>query len=168
MKLEGDMGSRSDLVSVSVKGIYEVMSELDSGELKLSGLNKLLQYPEYSDSSQLGELIGALESKDEILNLVKEEDNGSNNGDNDKVKVVIGSESSVKVMNQSAIVYKQIKKNGKTVGAVGIIGPLRMDYAKVLATIDSLGGNIANLLETDNGDDDNKDKLPRGKDDNER
>ncbi len=166
MKLESEMGQRSDLISVSVKGIYEVMSELDRGELKLSGLNKLLQYPEFSDSGQLGELIGALESKDEILNIVKDEDHGNNNDNSDKVKVVIGSESSVKVMSQSAIVYKQIKKKGKTVGAVGIIGPLRMDYAKVLATIDSLGGNIANLLETDNGDDD-KDKLPGGKDDNE-
>ena len=101
----------------------------------------LLQYPEYSDSEQLGELLGALESKDEILDLVKDE------SDNDGVKVVLGSESSVKVMNQSAIMYKQIKKNGRTVGAVGIIGPLRMDYAKVLATIDSLGGNIADLLD---------------------
>ena len=145
MALEQDMGNRSDLVSVSVKGIYETMSELDGGELKLSGLNRLLQYPEYSDSEQLGELLGALESKDEILDLVKDESDG------DGVKVVLGSESSVKVMNQSAIVYKQIKKNGRTVGAVGIIGPLRMDYAKVLATIDSLGGNIADLLDVDDG-----------------
>lgn len=141
MDLEHDMGIRSDIVSTSVKGIYETMSELDGGELKLAGLNRLLQYPEYSDSEQLGELLGALESKDEILDLVKDE------SDNDGVKVVLGSESSVKVMNQSAIVYKQIKKNGRTVGAVGIIGPLRMDYAKVLATIDSLGGNIADLLD---------------------
>jgi len=145
MDLEHDMGIRSDIVSAAVKGIYETMSELDGGELKLSGLNRLLQYPEYSDSEQLGELLGALESKDEILDLVKEE------SDNDGVKVVLGSESSVKVMNQSAIVYKQIKKNGRTVGAVGIIGPLRMDYAKVLATIDSLGGNIADLLDVEDG-----------------
>ena len=146
MQMENDMMGRSDLVSVAVKGIYEVMNELDGGELKLSGLNRLLQYPEYSDSEQLGELIGALESKDEILDLV--EGSETANGQSDGVKVVLGSESSVKVMNQSAIVYKQIKKDGKTVGAVGIIGPLRMDYAKVLATIDSLGGNIANLLDT--------------------
>ena len=152
MDLEHDMGIRSDMVSVAVKGIYETMSELDGGELKLSGLNRLLQYPEYSDSEQLGELLGALESKDEILDLVKEE------SDNDGVKVVLGSESSVKVMNQSAIVYKQIKKNGRTVGAVGIIGPLRMDYAKVLATIDSLGGNIADLLDVDD-----EKKLLKGK-----
>ena len=142
MNMEKDMASRSELVSLAVKGIYEVMNELDGGELKLSGLNRLLQYPEYSDSEQLGELIGALESKDEILDLVEGSETGG-----DGVKVVLGSESSVKVMNQSAIVYKQIKKDGRTIGAVGIIGPLRMDYAKVLATIDSLGGNIANLLD---------------------
>ena len=143
MNLEHDMGNRSDMISVAVKGIYETMSELDGGELKLSGLNRLLQYPEYADSEQLGELLGALESKDEILDLVKDE------SDSDGVKVVLGSESSVKVMNQSAIVYKQIKKNGRTIGAVGIIGPLRMDYAKVLATIDSLGGNISDLIDVD-------------------
>ena len=151
MRLENEMGYRPDLVTAAIKAIYEVMNELDKGELKLSGLSKLLRYPEYSDAEQLGELIGALESKDEILDLVKEHDqNGS-----DSVKVVLGSESSVKVMNQSAIVYKQIKKKGKTIGAIGIIGPLRMDYAKVLATIDSLGGNISNLLDMDDDSSDN-------------
>lgn len=142
MNMERDLGDRAELVSLAIKGIYEVMNELDGGELKLSGLNRLLQYPEYSDSEQLGELIGALESKDEILDLVE-----GTEAAGDGVKVVLGSESSVKVMNQSAIVYKQIKKDGRTIGAVGIIGPLRMDYAKVLATIDSLGGNIASLLD---------------------
>ncbi|HOA85052.1 MAG TPA: HrcA family transcriptional regulator, partial [Bacillota bacterium] len=145
MRLENEMGYRSDLVPIAIKAIYEVMSEIDKGELKLSGLSKLLRYPEFSDSEQLGELIGALESKDVILDLVTENENNGN----DSVKVVLGSESSVKIMDQSAIVYKQIKKKGKTIGAIGIIGPLRMDYAKVLATIDSLGGNIANLLDVD-------------------
>lgn len=158
MRLESEMGYRADLVSIAIKSIYEVMSEIDRGELKLSGLNKLLRYPEYSDAEQLGALIGALESKDEILDLVKEHDKNGN----DSVKVVLGSESSVKVMNQSAIVYKQIKKKGKTIGAIGIIGPLRMDYAKVLATIDSLGGNISNLLDLD---DDNNNSGEDGKTD---
>ena len=154
MKMEADMGGRQEPLHTALKVIYKVTGELDGGELKLAGLNRLLQYPEYSDSEQLGQLIGALESKDEILDLVGE---SVHTGDEDRVKVVLGSESSVKVMNQSAIVYKQIKKNGRTVGAIGIIGPLRMDYAKVLATIDSLGGNIANLL-----DDETQPQLPEG------
>ena len=45
-----------------------------------------------------------------------------------------------------ARLFKPIKSRGKTVGAIGVIGPLRMDYAKVLATLDNLGGNVMQLL----------------------
>ena len=97
-----------------------------------------MQYPEFSDAQSLGELLGALERKDDILDLVDV------NGDG--VNVVIGSDSAVRVINNSTLVFKPIKRGGRTVGAVGVIGPLRMDYGRVLAMLDSLGGNITNLL----------------------
>ena len=137
--LENRMSGDTVLVNTVMKSIYEVLSELDSGELKVSGLDRLLQYPEFSDAENLGELLGALERKDDILDLVSDSD-----GEN--VSVVIGSESSVKVINNSTLVFKPIRSNGRTVGAVGVIGPLRMDYARVLATLDNLGGNISYLL----------------------
>ena len=59
---------------------------------------------------------------------------------------MVRSDSTVKVINNSTLVYKPVRKNGHTVGAIGVIGPLRMDYAKVLATLDNLGDNISNLL----------------------
>ena len=79
------------------------------------------------------------------------------------IKANVGSESSVKVMDQSTIVFKHIKKNGRTVGAVGVIGPRRMDYAKVLATLESIGGNISNIIGepkelSDGGKNENGDK----------
>jgi hypothetical protein len=49
-------------------------------------------------------------------------------------------------MNNSTVVFKTIHKDGKPVGAIGVIGPLRMDYARVLSTLDGLTGNIADLL----------------------
>ena len=61
-------------------------------------------------------------------------------------------------MSDSAIVFKQIKKDGKTIGAIGVVGPRRMDYARVLATLNELGDNISDIIEdkkllTDNGGD---------------
>jgi heat-inducible transcriptional repressor len=53
-------------------------------------------------------------------------------------------------MNNSSLVFKPIKKNGHTVGAIGVIGPLRMDYAKALATIEELSDNIANIIDGNN------------------
>jgi heat-inducible transcriptional repressor len=143
VELENAMGDKSGLVSPIIKIIYESMNDLDGGDLKVSGMDRLLQYPEYSNKEQLRELLGAFEKKEDILDLVS--DTGS-----DGVNVVIGSESSVKVMNNSALVFKPVVRDGKTLGAIGIIGPRRMDYAKVVATIEGLADNVESLLnETD-------------------
>ena len=139
MEMERAMGSRAELVSVVVKVIYEAMNELDQGELKVSGMDRLLQYPEFNDPDRMKEVLGAIEQKDDILRMVSDP---SGEG----INVVIGSESAVKVMDNSALVYKPIVQNGKTVGAIGVLGPARMDYAKVLATLEGISGNVETLL----------------------
>ena len=149
MELEDQMGEDAALIRPIIKVIYDTMSEVEDGDLRISGLNRLLQYPEFSDSEKFGELLTAIEQKEDILNLIS-------NHSSDDVNVIIGSESAVNVMNNSSVIYKPIQKNGHTIGAIGVIGPLRMDYAKVLATVEELGENIANII-----DEGNK-KLPEG------
>ena len=140
MEMENEMGDASFLVNPAVKCVWEVMSEIDGGQLKFTGLNHLLKYPEYSDTQQLGQLLGTLEEQDEILDLVSE-------SLEDDISVLIGSESPVKVMNNSALVFKPIKKNGRTVGVIGVLGPRRMNYRQVLKTIDEIGGSIAVMFD---------------------
>ncbi len=142
MELENAMGEAAYLVNPAVKCVYEVMNEIDGGEMRLSGLNHLLQYPEYSDSDQFGRLLGTLENQEEILELVSR-------ADNDDINVLIGSESPVQVMNNSALVFKPIKKNGKTVGVIGVLGPRRMNYKQVLETIGDITENISSMFEVD-------------------
>ncbi len=140
MRLESEMREGAFLVNPAVKCIYEVMNEIDGGEMKLSGLNHLLKYPEYSDAGQLGELLGTLESQEEILDLVS-------SAQNDDINVLIGSESSVKVMNNSSLVFKPIKKDGHTVGVIGVLGPRRMNYKQVLKTLEQISGNISSMID---------------------
>jgi heat-inducible transcriptional repressor len=139
VQMEKAMGADGAMVNAAVKCIYDVMSEIDGGELRYSGINNLLNYPEYSDTQQLGRLLGTLEEQDEILDLVSD-------AENDDINVLIVSESSVKVMNNSSLVFKPIKKNGRTVGVIGVLGPLRMDYKNVLKTIDEIGGSISDMI----------------------
>jgi heat-inducible transcriptional repressor len=143
VELENAMGDKAGIVNPIIKIIYESMNELDNGDLKISGMDRLLQYPEYSNKDQLRELLGAFEKKEDILELVSDPES-------DGVNVVIGSESSVKVMNNSALVFKPVVRDGKTLGAIGIIGPRRMDYAKVVATIEGLAGNVESILNEGN------------------
>ncbi len=143
MRIEEEMGEEAGIVGAAIKTVYGLLSEMDEGEMRVSGIDRLLQYPEYSDVGQLQELLGTLEKKEDILDLVSRTES-------DGINVVIGSESEVKVMNNSALVFKPIVQDGKTVGAIGIIGPRRMDYAKVLATLEGLSGNISNLIQANN------------------
>ncbi|MBO5883570.1 MAG: heat-inducible transcription repressor HrcA [Clostridia bacterium] len=139
MEMENAMGDGAFLVSPAVKCVYEVMNEIDGGELRYSGLNHLLKYPEYSDTQQLGQLLGTLEDQDEILDLISE-------SEIDNINVFIGSESPIKVMNNSSLVFKPIKRGGRTVGIIGVLGPRRMNYKQVLKTLDDIGGNIAGMI----------------------
>lgn len=140
MRMESEMREGAFLVNPAVKCVYEVMNEIDGGEMKLSGLNHLLKYPEYADADQLGELLGTLESQDEILDLVS-------TAAADDINVLIGSESSVKVMNNSSLVFKPIKKEGRTVGFIGVLGPRRMNYKQVLQALEDIGGNISLMID---------------------
>ena len=144
MQLETRIGDTA-LYNAVIKAVYELLNDFDGGDLTVSGLQKLLQYPEFSDTENLGEVLGALERKEDILDLVGK-------ASDDRVSVVIGSEGAVKVINNSTLIFKPIVQGGRTVGAIGVIGPVRMDYAKVLATLDNLGDNVTHLLNEPKGD----------------
>lgn len=133
----------SELVSICVKSIYETMNELGS-EIKFEGVNRLLQYPEYKNLDKLQKMISAIESKEDIIRAVSAIDQSD-----DETKIFIGSENMVKIMDDSTLIYKNLKLGGKTIGAIGIIGPCRMDYSKVLATIDRLSEEINNMPSLD-------------------
>ena len=146
MELESEMGDKAMLISPIIKIIYDVMSDLDGGELRVSGVDRLLEYPEFSDPDRMKELLGAIENEEAILDMVSQPES-------DGINVVIGTDSAVKVMENSALVYKPIVKDGKTVGAIGLFGPARMDYAKVLATLEEITGNITTMLDPDSPND---------------
>jgi len=140
MQTESEMGDfGADIINKVVRYICKSLEETDENALKLSGLNHLLEYPEYSDADKLKRLLGRIESGGgELRKLIDEGNEG--------VNVYIGTESTIEEMNDSALVFKPIKMNGHTIGAVGVIGPKRMDYGKVLAMIDNLSGNISMLM----------------------
>ena len=147
-EIEREMGRLGILVSPIVRKIYEAMLEADKPHTAVEGVNHLLQYPEYSDIGELRSLLNVLEDKEELRNLVPLDE-----GDEGGVNVFIGSENTVKVMENSTLVYHSIRRDGRVIGAIGVIGPRRMDYSKVIAVIDQLAARIDDMI---NGGDDRK------------
>ncbi len=144
MKIEEEMGEQSPIVTPIIKAIHETMKELDGADMRVEGVNHLLQYPEYTDLEQLRGLLGMIEDKEQSLNLVP-----LDSSRDDEINVYIGSENSVRVMSNSTLIFKSIKQGDRVIGAIGVIGPRRMNYSKVISTIDSLANGIDSLLNED-------------------
>ena len=131
------------LINPIIKTIYETISEPDDSELMFDGVNNLLNYPEYSNIDTVKDVLELFDDKEELLEVMS-------GVQNDKTNVYIGSESPVEVMNNSSLIFRSVKSGGKVVGAVGVIGPRRMDYSKVVTLVEYLSRGISRLMDSDN------------------
>jgi heat-inducible transcriptional repressor len=140
VKIEALMGSAGAMVHSAIKAIYETMNEIDTADVKLEGITKLLQYPEYSDVSDLRDLMGMLEEKDRLLDVLS-----CHTESHDGIQVYIGTENQTDAMRNSALIFKNITIGGKQL-AVGVIGPKRMNYSKVIEMLNGLATGIDKIF----------------------
>lgn len=140
VKLEALMGSAGAMVHPTIKVIYETMNELDSADVKLDGVTKLLNYPEYSDVSDFRNLLGVLEEKDKLMDVIS-----SQNTDDDGIHVYIGADNEGYGMKNTTLIFKNINIGGKQL-SVGVIGPKRMNYPKVIEMLNGLANGIDKLF----------------------
>jgi heat-inducible transcriptional repressor len=140
VKIEALMGSAGSMVHTAIKAIYETMNELDTADVKLEGVTKLLQYPEYSDMSDFRNLLDALEEKEKLLDVFS-----SQADSREDIHVYIGTDNHSDAMRNTALIFKNINIGGKQL-AIGVIGPKRMNYSKVIEMLNSLATGIDNLF----------------------
>lgn len=142
MKAESEMGNAGSVISPVVKAIYDTIGRSEEADIKFEGINKLLEYPEFSGVEQMKQVIQMFENKNDLIKIMED-------ADEDKVNVFIGKDS--ELLDNAAFVFKTIKVKGKAVGAIGVFGPSRMDYSKVISTVEYLshslsGEDVAGLL----------------------
>ena len=140
-RLKGDAGIHSRVVDLVLN---EVAEAIRAGEEDLqiytSGATNIFKYPELTEDGKASELIGALEHKEALKEFVSEV-NESQDGEAG-IQVYIGDETPVQSMKDCSVVTANYDLGGGLRGTVGIIGPKRMDYEKVLTTLRTLMGQL--------------------------
>ena len=106
-------------------------------------INKLLNYPEYSDTERLRTLLGVLEEKDKLLDVIS-----AHTTNDDGINVYIGTENDSDAMSNTTLIFKNVNVGGKRL-AVGVIGPKRMNYSKVIEMINKLASGIDRMFTDD-------------------
>lgn len=138
-KIVAAVGAYMVSLSPLVKGICELSEDLRHQELTVSGGEKLLS----CDDLDKMEVVRFIERKDELSELLEDTFSG--------IQVRFGAEGSFAIGNSSMIVSKY-RKDGKEAGSLGIIGPMRVDYKKIIPYVEYLTQKITSLMS--GGDDD--------------
>ena len=116
----------------------------DSSEVIISGGSKLLNYPEYSDVEKAKGFLALLESKDTLRKLVAR-------GGGMEVTIRIGPENEAPEMKDCSIVTAQYRVGDHATGTLGIIGPTRMNYNRVVPVLEFMGHAVTELLSNRRG-----------------
>jgi heat-inducible transcriptional repressor len=136
MNVEEELGVYSYDSKEVLKSIFNTLKLTDDEEIHLGGITKLLSYPEFYNVTKAKSVIETLEKKKDFVG-------GLINNMEDDVAVYFGDENeSTALVPDSSLVFVPIKHGGKTLGGIGVIGPKRMDYKKVISALHQLADTI--------------------------
>lgn len=135
-KMENQAGEHTQLIKEVLDAIVDTISNADNLKIYTSGATNIFKYPELSDSNKASELIYALEEKQSLTDLVNVEleEDELNHG----IQVYIGNETPVESMKDCSVVTATYELQDGMRGTIGIIGPKRMDYEKVVEKLKTI------------------------------
>ena len=135
-KMEIQAGEYNKLIKEVLDAIVETISNADNLKIYTSGATNIFKYPELSDSAKASELIYTLEEKQSLTDLVNTEDDDAS--ENHGIQVYIGNETPVASMKDCSVVTATYELQDGMKGTIGIIGPKRMDYEKVVEKLKTI------------------------------
>lgn len=137
-KLKDEAGSRSQVVELVLGEVAEAIRAQDEDlQIYTSGATNIFKYPELSDGEKASKLLSAFEQKEALQELI-DDVNSSEQTTESGIQVYIGDEMPVQSMKDCSVVTANYELGEGLRGTIGIIGPKRMDYEKVLMTLRNL------------------------------
>ncbi|MCM1162150.1 MAG: heat-inducible transcriptional repressor HrcA [Roseburia sp.] len=134
-KLKEQAGIHSKIVSDVMDAVAEAIREEEDLQIYTSGANNIFKYPELSNGEKASEIISTFEEKQLLTSLVQDTlEKSQEKG----IQVYIGAETPVQSMKDCSVVTATYELEEGMKGTIGIIGPKRMDYEKVVGTLQNL------------------------------
>ena len=116
------------------------LSETTSKKAFLTGTSRILEHPEYRDWEKAHRLMNYLSDGRNVLNLPEPENKSG-------VKILIGPENVAEELKDSSVVVTKYELGGGMEGLLGVVGPTRMDYAKVAANLSYMANTLKAIVD---------------------
>lgn len=131
-----EVGEQADAVCGMLEDIERSMSETD---VEVVGASNILDYPEYSDTAKARSFLTEVETGNYLQKVLTDSSDV-------EMSVRIGTENDNPDMRDCSVVTVTYKAGGKNIGSMGVVGPTRMDYGKVMAILKYMSSSLSDIL----------------------
>jgi len=135
--LKVDLEGHSEIFDAIIPALYESLTEAESSEVYLEGTTNIFNYPEYNDIVKAREFLYLLNDKENIKGLL-------NNTSN--ISISIGEENFIQGAKDCSIISGVYSLGGRPLGAIGVIGPTRIPYSKIVSVLTKIVKEINDSL----------------------
>ena len=142
-KMKQQAGEHREIVDEVIDAVAEAIRADEEVEIYTSGANNIFKYPELADHQKASEIITAFEEKKQLTDIVYET---LSHSDENGIQVYIGEETPIENMKDCSVITATYEIEEGVHGTIGIIGPKRMDYDKVLKTMKSLTSQLDSIF----------------------
>jgi len=131
------------IMQVAMSMADKVLAESDEDDLVIAGETNLMQYEEMADMDKLRQLFDAFSAKQDILHIL------DHSIDAEGMQIFIGEESGYAAFGECSVVTAPYKIEDQVVGVLGVIGPTRMAYDRVIPVVDVTAKILGSLLSSE-------------------
>lgn len=135
--LKVDLGEYDDLFNAILPALYETLNASNSSEVFMDGATNIFNYPEYNDIDKAKEMLSLLNDKDTIMDLFNPQDD---------ITISIGDENYKPQAKECSIISAEYSFGDRPIGKIGLIGPRRINYPKVIAIMSEVIKELNNIL----------------------
>lgn len=134
--IRAEVGEQADAVCEMIEDIERSMSKTD---VEVVGASNILDYPEYSDTAKARQFLTEVETGSYLQKVLTDSSDV-------EMSVRIGTENDNPDMKDCSVVTVTYKAGGKNIGSMGVVGPTRMDYGKVMAILKYMSSSLSDIL----------------------
>lgn len=122
--LKKDLGEYEEIFNAILPVLYETLNFADTTEVFMEGTTNIFNYPEYNDIDKAKEMLALLNDKESLMELFRPQDD---------ITVSIGDENYEPQAKDCSIISAEYSFGNRPIGKIGLIGPRRINYSKVIA-----------------------------------
>lgn len=134
------MGAYAPLLKAVIGFVMECLTE-ETAKVYIGGASNILNNPEFSDIERAKEFFSFMDRRENVSKMLSLLEDG-----NDDISIKIGSESGVEEMKDTSIVVANYHVGDKLAGKIGIIGPTRMNYSRVVSSLEMINAQLSEIL----------------------